>query len=280
MLRRLATALLGSERVLRIERLRRGEPRGQTPHGLEVERAAAFRFFGEAPNPNFSRGEVRRKVDAVRYWYHQIDFGYGIVAPGGETHTLESLGRTRLLETPLRGKSVIDIGAWDGFYAFVCERLGAARVFAADRWVWEHPSIGIEGFLTARELLGSKVEHAKLDVFELTRDAVGTFDVVLFFGVLYHLQDPFGALRRLREITRESILVETHIVSHLEERSIPVMRFYEGDELNRDATNWWGPNVTCLVQMMRAAGFPRVEPVTVRYWGRTDGRAVVRGYTA
>lgn len=250
----------------------------QTPIGPEDILGREFRFFGDRANPRYRREVVQDRVQQVPYWYHTLDFGYGITAPGHQVDTWDALGRTRLLKGDVRNKSVIDVGAWDGFFSFVCERIGASRVLATDQFAWESPSFGMQGFLTARELLGSNVEFKKIDVCDLTPASVGRFDVVLFLGVLYHLRDPFLALRRLREITREYILVDTHVVSHLEKQRIPVMEFYETNELNNDPTNWWGPNLCCLLKMMRAAGFPRQEVVTVRYGSRKHGRAVVKGF--
>lgn len=279
MLKRYVKGVLGPSLSARMRNWLVERPQGGTPLSAVDRRGMAFRFFGEASNPHFTREQVRKAVEIVPIWYHTIDFGYGITAPGNQTNTWQTLGRTGLLELDLRGKTIIDVGAWDGFFSFVCKRQGAQRVLATDQWAWDHSPGGNQGFLTARELLASNVEHLKIDVFELSPATVGTFDIVLFLGVLYHLQDPFMALRRLREITRDFILVETHVVSYLEQEHVPVMEFYETNELNNDSTNWWGPNLTCLHRMMRAAGFPRIETVCVRYLGKY-GRAVVKGFVS
>ncbi len=155
---------------------------------------------------------------------------------------------------------MLDVGAWDGFFSFEAERRGAERVLATDRHVWEDPRFGMDGFLTAREILGSKVEHQVIDVFDTSPETVGTFDVVLFLGVFYHLRNPLLALERLAAVTRERIIVESH-VEPLYAADVPLMRFYEGAELNDDATNWWAPNPLCLQQTVRTAGFPRAELV-------------------
>ena len=39
----------------------------------------------------------------------------------------------------------------------------------------------------------------------------GTFDVVLFLGVLYHLRHPFLAIEKLRSVTNELLILETHV---------------------------------------------------------------------
>ncbi len=46
----------------------------------------------------------------------------------------------------LHGKSFLDIGTWDGWFAFTAERLGASRVVALDHFVWDMPEYGKGGF--------------------------------------------------------------------------------------------------------------------------------------
>jgi tRNA (mo5U34)-methyltransferase len=79
------------------------------------------------------------------------------------------------LPEDLSGKRVLDIGCWDGFYSFESERRGA-DVVAVDCW-WP------ENYLCGRALLGSHVEFHELSVYEVTRERLGSFDIVLFSGV-------------------------------------------------------------------------------------------------
>jgi tRNA (mo5U34)-methyltransferase len=95
---------------------------------------------------------------------------------------------------------------------------------------------------------------------DLTPERVGVFDVVLFLGVLYHLRHPLLALERLAAVTRELLVVET-VVDLIGLRR-PAMAFYPGKEMNRDPTNWWGPNVPAVHAMLEAVGFRRVRTVT------------------
>ena len=86
--------------------------------------------------------------------------------------------------------------------------------------------------------------------------SLGTFDLVLFLGVLYHLKHPFYALEMLADAAREQLVVETHIDANDQPR--PAMVFYPGSDLNNDATNWWGPNPQCVAAMLRTVGFSQV----------------------
>ncbi len=201
---------------------------------------------------------LQSRVKAVR-WYHTIDLGGGVVTPGVD----DSPQRLARIELPrsLNGLSVLDIGAWDGFFSFECERRGASRVVAADYYSWHGSGWGTkEGFTLAREVLGSKVEDIDIDVMDLSPERVGSFDLVLFLGVLYHLRHPFLALERVGSVVRDRLILET--VVDMTGFSRPAMAFYPDRELNRDPTNWWGPNVPAVRGMLRSLGFEEVEAVT------------------
>lgn len=118
---------------------------------------------------------------------------------------------------------------------------------------------GKRGFDTAHRILGSHVEQLVGDFRTVPADDVGTFDVVLFSGVLYHMPDPVGALRRLALFTRELAVIETDLVylPGLEDEAL--YQFFGGSELNQDPTNWFSPNRKALVDTCLAAGFRKAE---------------------
>jgi tRNA (mo5U34)-methyltransferase len=95
-----------------------------------------------------------------------------------------------------------------------------------------------------------------IDVFDLTPQAVGTFDVVLFSGVLYHMRHPFLAIERIAPLATEVLVLETHLDALNVDR--PAMVFYPTTELNNDPTNWWGPNPACVEAMLSDIGFRTV----------------------
>lgn len=213
--------------------------------------------------------ELRQKVAAIDWW-HRIDLGRGVVTPGRDA-TQEKLATLHLPER-LDGATVLDIGAWNGFFSFEAERRGARRVLAIDSPAWRGEGIATrQGFDLARRALGSKVEDLELDVMELAPERVGVFDLVLMLGVLYHLEDPLGALRRVASVTRERLVLETHTDALWSRR--PAAVFYPGDQLNRDPSNWWGPNLPALLGMLRTAGFARAEVVHRRSRARRLARA-------
>ncbi|MGH9766661.1 MAG: DUF1698 domain-containing protein [Blastocatellia bacterium] len=192
---------------------------------------------------------------AAGSWWHGIDLGNGVITPG--VHPLEELrGNYALFKLPddLSGRSVLDIGCWDGFYSFEAERHGAS-VTSVDCW---RP----ENFFKAREALNSRAEFHELSVYEVTKERLGSFDVVFFLGVLYHLRHPLLALEQVCEVTRDFAVIESHVIDNVLPNwptEHPVMEFYEFDQLGGQYDNWWGPNIECLTQMARSAGFARVE---------------------
>jgi tRNA (mo5U34)-methyltransferase len=205
--------------------------------------------------------DLGAKVAALR-WYHTIDLGHGIVTDGIDDTPL----RLARLDFPasFEGRSVLDIGAWDGFFSFEAERRGASRVVACDYYSWHGLGWGTgngkAAFELAREVLGSRVEDADIDVMDLSPERVGMFDVVLFLGVLYHLRHPLLALERVASVTRHLLIVET--VVDMVGFARPAMAFYPDGELNGDPTNWWGPNIPAVEAMLHHVGFDRVRTVT------------------
>jgi tRNA (mo5U34)-methyltransferase len=197
----------------------------------------------------------------------------GLVTPAPE-RTRDRLDLLRL-PSDLTGRSVLDIGAWDGFFAFEAERRGATRVVAADHFAWHGGNWSDKsGFELARRALRSRVEDVDIDVMDLSPERVGSFDVVLFLGVLYHLRHPLLALERVASVTEGQLILETHVDLTWLRR--PAMAFYPRLELEWDPTNWWGPNAAAVCAMLRDVGFSRVELVTPNGLGYRAARTLYR----
>ena len=201
--------------------------------------------------------ELRAAAGRIR-WYHSMDLGHGVITRG-YTNPHPYLKRLQL-PARLDGLSVLDIGAWDGFYSFEAERRGAGHVLATDHFCWSGGGWGTKaGFDLAHKALGSNVEALDIDVMDLAPERVGTFDLVLFLGVLYHLRHPLLALERVFSVTGKQLILETHVDMLFSSR--PACAFYPGAELNRDVTNWFGPNPAAVIAMLQDVGFRRVETV-------------------
>jgi tRNA (mo5U34)-methyltransferase len=215
---------------------------------------------------------IRRLVNdlsSIR-WFHTIDLGSAGVTPGAD-NSPQRLTRMRF-PASLEGKTVLDVGAWDGFYSFESERRGAARVLATDSFAWDGRNWSDKrGFELAHRILGSKVESKLVDPLDLSPETVGgTFDVVLMLGVLYHMKHPLLALERVASVTRELLILETEVDNMLV--PWPSLAFYPSTELAGDPSNWFGPNAAAVIGMLRAVGFTRVETV----WRSSFARRVAR----
>ena len=212
-------------------------------------------------------GELRALVNSYT-WHHQIELGRGVVTPGRDA----SARKLAALELPpLKGKSVLDVGAWDGYFSFAAERLGAARVVALDSVIWQNVSKA--PFELARSALASNVEDVELEVLEISPEAVGRFDVVLFMGVLYHMRDPMAALEAVASVTKDLLVVETLVDMTFSRR--PAAAFYPGASFGGDHSNWWGPNAAAVVSMIAEFGFRDIRVVKKPSWRQhlyTTGR--------
>lgn len=198
------------------------------------------------------------RVEAID-WFHSIELAPGLVTPGRD----DTRRRVGVLGLPadLGGRTVLDVGAWDGFFSFEAERRGARRVVATDSFAWGGSGWSTKaGFELAREVLGSRVEDADVDVLDLDPARLGCFDVVLCLGVLYHMRHPLLALERVAAVTGELLVLETAVDLTWTRR--PAAAFYPSHELGLDPTNWWGPNPEAVAGMLRAVGFARVELMT------------------
>lgn len=205
-------------------------------------------------------------------WFHSFDLRDGTTLPGlGDLNNLTARA-AEIFTGQTAGKSVLDIGAWDGFFSFEAERYGASRVLATDHFCWSGPGWGTKaGFDVMKAHFASNVESLDIDLPDLSPERLGTFDMVLFLGVLYHLKDPFGGLEKAAAMCSEQLIVET--AGDMLDLEEPVMRYYLGDELNGDGSNFWAPNRACLKNMLHELGFTKVD-----FLKQTDGptRLLVR----
>lgn len=207
--------------------------------------------------------QLAERVNALP-WYHRIDLGNGLTTPGvvENARVLPRLG----LPDSLHGRTVLDIGAWDGFYSFEAARRDAERVLATDSFSWDGRGWGSKkSFELARSALEleDRVDDLTIDGMDISPESLGgTFDVVLHLGVLYHLRDPFTALERAASVCDEMLVLETETAVNF----LPygAARFYYNSDLNGDDTNWYQYNVRALKGMLSELGFSSVE-VTYRH---------------
>ena len=221
--------------------------------------------------------QLQEKIQA-RQWFHSIDLGDGVVTPGRVSlEYLQLLGKKVGFPDNFTGQKVLDIGAWDGFFSFEAERRGAQHVQAVDV-----VPVNQTGFNLVQQHLDSQATYTQMGVYDLS-PSLGSFDTVIFLGVLYHLRYPVLALDKIWSVLKPggTLLLETaclddYVVLNdatvdtlnkidpaLEETSL--LQFYRMDELNPgDFSNWFSFSRKALEDLLVSAGF---QINTVEMWG-------------
>ena len=240
-------------------------------------------------NRNFSTDQIRRRVEELGQWFHNLDLQGVKTAPD---HFLGDYPNTKwqrfadALPQDLRGQTVLDVGCNGGFYSIQMKLRGADRVVAVDT---NDAYLAQARF--AAEVSDVEIEFHHLSVYQLEQ-LREKFDLVLFLGVLYHLRHPLLALDLLHEHAVKDVLVIQSMLRGSEsvaevksdyefseeeiflDQKFPQMYFVE-QRYSGDPTNWWIPNRACLEAMLRSAGFEILahpeEEVFVCRWTELAG---------
>jgi tRNA (mo5U34)-methyltransferase len=216
-------------------------------------------------------------------WFYRFRLPSGAVTKSYGEGELDAIHDTRLrmmdaalaraLPGGLAGRSAVDLACHQGFFSTELARRGAQRVLGIDA----RPEHVADAKLIAHTLGMPQVEIAQSVVHAVSAERFGRHDLVLCFGLIYHLENPVGALRVARELCRDTCLVETQVVPNM---SGPVdwgsYRFvkplmgvmglidetYEthGPEMSTTGI-CLAPSVEGLLWIMRKVGFREVELV-------------------
>jgi tRNA (mo5U34)-methyltransferase len=210
--------------------------------------------------------DLRAEI-AAHQWYHTLELGPGLETPGWHD-TRPVVGEIPFPES-LEGKRCLDVGTFDGFWAFEMERRGASEVVAIDiidpeEWDWPAGSesevvaaiaerkAGGVGFELARRELGSSVQRLERSVYDVDPGDMGRFDLVYLGSLLVHLRDPVRALERLRSVCDGTMIVVDGIDLPL---SLLLPRLPVATLDARGRPWWWYPNQAGLARMIEAGGF-------------------------
>jgi tRNA (mo5U34)-methyltransferase len=168
----------------------------------------------------------------------------------------------------LDGKRVLDIACNCGGFSVEAARRGSEYVLGidlVDRYIEQANFI-------KRALELPNVEFKTMDITDLDEASVGTFDVTFCFGILYHLEDPVGSMRKVGAVTRDVLVIDTDIL--IASPGKPLWRMNSpavvGEESGASTTSLWRtdqrviqfkPNERAVVELLEFLGFPRVEKV-------------------
>jgi tRNA (mo5U34)-methyltransferase len=211
--------------------------------------------------------EAVRVRDSVPLWFHTFALSPGVYTPGiarDHGYRLPVLSVDRFA-----GRSVLDVGAFDGFYSFVAEMRGARRVVAVDNeqyidWVDARFGVALEagaGFRAIAELTDSTVEYRRMDALDV-HELDEKFDIVICFGILHRVTDPVAMLQALadRLTPGGEVVLETY-GSRLP-ADLPALEVHEpGDVYARDDFVYWGFTPESLRRLGRVAGLRAVEVI-------------------
>jgi tRNA (mo5U34)-methyltransferase len=161
--------------------------------------------------------DAERVRDSVPLGFHTFALAPGVYTPGiarDHGYCLAVLGADRFA-----GRSVLDVGAFDGFYSFLAEARGARGVLAVDneQYVdWVRARFGVTltggvGFRAIAGLLASRIEYRRMDVLDVC-ELGERFDVALCFRILHRVTDPTALLRALADVLAPGgeVVLETY----------------------------------------------------------------------
>jgi tRNA (mo5U34)-methyltransferase len=257
-------------------------PRSPEYEGLP-EPGAAERKVADLVPIGADCESAQEVLEEVPFWFHTFSLDGGTIYTPGVAR--DHRYRIPALPDGLSGKSVLDVGAFDGFYSFLAESRGARRVVAVDNeqyrdWVrtrWGIELSGGEGLRAIARLLDSNVEYRRLDAFDL--DSLREpFDLILCFGILHRVENPLGLLRVLRRRLAPSgrVLLETYGVAACDlEAQAAIHVCQPGEVYARDDFVYWGFTGESLIRLARIAGFDGAEIVDTQI---VDGHPRIIGY--
>jgi tRNA (mo5U34)-methyltransferase len=205
---------------------------------------------------------IRHQVDAEGYWFQKIEVLPGVFSTGWSDPAAEKLPYYGLPED-LTGKRVLDIGCAEGFFSFEAERRGAREVIGIDSF----PD-SIRRFNITKAARQSNASAFLMNVYDLEPKRLGTFDVVLFYGVFYHLKHPQYGLERIRSICTGDLLFQTHMYEEPSLKGTPWARFYPHGMMSGsskelfDPTVFWIFNSACCLAMLDHVGFTDLKIIS------------------
>ena len=232
---------------------------------------------------SMTREEIEAEVARLAPFHHLVELPHGLQTydPDAslrkrETTRLDSLTRhafPALLDAfggSLDGKRVVDVACNAGGFSVRAAEHGAEHVLGidvADRYIEQANFIK-----KARGM--EQLEFRKMAMEDLSEESTGMFDISFCFGILYHLEDPVFAMKRLAAVTRDAMLVDASLIqtpfSNKALWKMNVPRVVDADD--KSTTALWRtearcqfkPNRRAVIELLKFLGFSSVEVVKPR----------------
>jgi tRNA (mo5U34)-methyltransferase len=224
-----------------------------------VEGRISMNKSGSGDNETY-RSRLEAQVRAEPYWFHQIPLREDLVTPGWSNPLTDKIPYYGLPDD-MSGLRVLDVGCAEGYFSFEAERRGASEVVAIDSF----PD-SVRRFNICREALGSNATAYLTNVYDLSERTFGTFDLVMFFGVLYHLRHPILAIEKIFSVTSGTLLLQTASFEEPSLGDVGAAKFHPfgiesgpADSRVLDPTVFWVPNAAGVRDMLRHVGFVNIE---------------------
>lgn len=263
---------------------------------------------GERSNDiGMTQAVMEEQLHRLAPFHHAVDLPYGLRTYVPEASRQER-ERTRLQSLmdhgwpsllaacggSLRGLRVLDVACNCGGFSVAAARSGADQVLGFD--VEPHYVAQANFIKDALELKNVDFQVMRLD--DLDSKLHGSFDVAFCFGILYHLEDPVGGLKKIADVTDKLIMIDTtlmrvpyinfllrHPLWHM--RVVPAV----GDEAKNISTSRWrkrdhlqfSPNARAVKDLLRYVGFgdvvqvrPEAKNLEKRYYKGTRATFIAK----
>ena len=238
---------------------------------------------GELMETNMTKQEIESEIKRLAPFHHDVELPYGLSTYDPnlsirrrETTRLDSLTRHAFPELlkvcggSLKGKRVIDVACNSGGFSVEAVKNGAEHVLGfdvADRYLEQANFI-------KRALGMNQLEFKKMAMEDCDEQHIGMYDIAFCFGILYHLENPVFAMKKLASVTREIMLVDATVIKTPLSRNsmwkMNIPRVVETDD--KSTTALWRtekrcqfkPNVRAVIDLLNVLGFSKVDIIKPR----------------
>lgn len=202
------------------------------------------------------------KMNSIKWW-QCVPLGEGIITPGHINVSGLNIEEFRQFNRLCyEDKTCLDLGTWDGYYAFEMERLGAKRVVAMDdpdlRWG------GMDGFNFLHKYFNSQVVFRKGNIYNMPNEV---FDIILCYGIHYHVNDPYTLLTNCFQVCGEFIIIEGLFF----EDSRLLLELLPAGTVRNDVTNFYRMSFAYAIQVALDNGFQLISKV-MGNWASMENR--------